>query len=179
MATALEIDIHPTEPADLDGLRALWADGDVMRFVGFPDGLKKAPEEMEAWLARIDAARPASDHFSVYYRGLFCGESYYGINPESGLAALDIKLFAFARGKGIATQALTHAIDAAFAHGAAKCYVDPNPANERALALYRRVGMVQKPMPEALRKDDYPGFLYYEIEREDWPEKRQAWEPAE
>ena len=45
------------------------------------------------------------------------------------------------------------------------CYVDPNPENERAVALYRRCGMARKEMPEDLRDPAYPGFLYFEIER--------------
>ena len=39
------------------------------------------------------------------------------------------------------------------------------PANERAIALYRRLGMTQKEMPADLYDADYPGFLYFEIER--------------
>ena len=164
--------IHPTGGEDLEGLRALWADGEVMRYVGFPDGLRKTPREMEEWLAWIREERPMTEHYSVYCGGTFCGESFYRIDPESGRAALDIKLFPFARGRGIAGWALRRAIEEAFAHGAAVCYVDPNPGNTRAAALYRRLGMVQKPMPEELRDPDYPGFLYFELERPDDDAKR-------
>ena len=165
MNTLPGFEIHPTGCADLEGVRALWADGEVMKYVGFPGGLKKSPDEMAAWLERIGAERPGTDHFSVYFRGIFCGESYYSVGGEDGLACLDIKLFPFAVGRGLASRALRHAIGRAFDNGAVKCYVDPHPENSRAIALYRRLGMVRKEMPEALADPDYPGYLYFEIER--------------
>ena len=163
-----DYELHPTTLKDLEGVRSLWADGEVMRYVGFPDGLRKTPEEMLAWLDRINAKHPKTAHYSLYYRGVYCGESYYSVE-ENCIAALDIKLFPFARGRGIASRGLKYAIDQAFAKGASKCYVDPNPENKSALALYRRLGMVQKEMPEELCNKDYPGFLYFEIERNSIP----------
>ena len=160
-------EIHPTGRPDLENIRSLWADGEVMQFVGFPDGLRKTPGEMEIWLERIEARRPLTDHFSIYLGGRYCGESYYSIDEKTGRAVLDIKLFAFARGRGIASRALRHAIGQAFANGAQKCYVDPNPENHRAIALYRRIGMTEKEMPEELFDPEYPGFLYFELQRRD------------
>ena len=160
------IEIKETSSADIPNVRRLWADGDVMRFVGFPDGLQKTEEEMREWLQGIDSVRPAANHFSIYEDGTYCGEAFYEIDKEhDNRAALDIKLFPFARGRGIAGKALRAAIDQAFSHGASKCWVDPNPDNERAIALYRRIGMTQKEMPADLYDADYPGFLYFEIEK--------------
>jgi len=45
---------------------------------------------------------------------------------------LDIKLFRFARGRGIATKALSHAIEEAFRNGAQIVWVDPDPQNAKA-----------------------------------------------
>ena len=160
-----DIEIRPSGRADLENIRRLWADGEVMKYVGFPDGLQQSMDELEDWLAWIGSGRPKTDHFSIYSGGEYCGESFYSIDSNTGLAALDIKLFPSARGKGIASKALQYAIDRAFANGALKCYVDPDPENERALALYRRIGMTQKEMPEELADPDYPGHLYFEIER--------------
>lgn len=161
-----DIEIRPSGQADLENIRDLWADGEVMKYVGFPGGLKKSDDEMKEWLAWIDSGRPATDHFSIYSGGTYCGESFYSIDKETGLAALDIKLLPSARGKGIAAKALQYAIDQAFANGAKKCYVDPNPENERAVALYHKLGMIQKEMPEELYDADYPDNLYFEIERQ-------------
>ena len=35
-------------------VQRLWADGDVMRFVGFPNGLHQTSEEMKGWFQWIE-----------------------------------------------------------------------------------------------------------------------------
>ena len=162
-ANSSEPDIRPTCSEDLDCVRRLWADGDVMKYVGFPDGIVKTRPEMEEWLGRIEKKRPYTDHFSIRSGGVFCGETFYRINRDTGLASLDIKLFAFARGKGIAGKALKFAAARAFENGAKKCFVTPHPENAKAIALYRRLGFEQKEMPEELFDPDYPGYLYFEL----------------
>lgn len=78
---------------------------------------------------------------------------------------MDIKLFGFARGKGIAAKALSYAIEQAFENGAEKVWVDPNPNNEKALALYKRLGFVQKPRPEYLAEDENIASVYMEKQK--------------
>ena len=56
------LNIVETTAQDLAAIRALWADGEVMRFVGFPQGLHKTPAEMQAWLERISGRRPRANH---------------------------------------------------------------------------------------------------------------------
>ena len=159
--------IQETNRNDLLNVQALWGDGDVMNFVGFPDGLHETIENLERWLARIEAKRPLTNHYSVYEDGVYCGEAFYSIDTtHDNSAALDIKLFAAARGRGIATQALSHAIDAAFANGAKSVWVDPNPANVKAVALYERLGFERKPMPEHLIEPGEPcTSIYMELQR--------------
>ena len=43
LSTAM-IEIRETTEKDLKNVQRLWADGDVMRFVGFPDGLHQTDE---------------------------------------------------------------------------------------------------------------------------------------
>ena len=160
--------IKETESYDLENTRRLWADGEVMKFVGFPNGLEKSPEDMKAWLEWIAQNRPRTKHFSIYEDNAYCGEAFYDINGQTGRAALDIKLFPAARGKGIAKVGLMYAIREAFENGARSVYVDPNPENERALKLYESIGMVKKDMPDELREPEYPGFLFYELTNEEF-----------
>lgn len=159
------IDIRETTASDLKNVQALWADGDVMKYVGFPQGLVKDDNEMADWLKWIEGSRPKTNHYSVYSDGVYCGETFYSIDDETKRAALDIKLFSHARGKGIASSALKYAIDRAFENGAASAYVDPKPENEKALALYKRLGMERKKTPPELFDKDYPEALFFEISK--------------
>ena len=149
------ITIKETTAKELDNVKALWADGDVMKFVGFPDGLLQTESE-----------RPQVNHYSIFDGSVYCGETFYSIDSKHGnSASMDIKLFGFARGKGIAAKALSYAIEQAFENGAEKVWVDPNPNNEKALALYKRLGFVQKPRPEYLAEDENIASVYMEKQK--------------
>ena len=161
------IEIKETTPDDLENVRRLWADGDVMRFVGFPEGLHETEEEMRDWFRWIETGRPRLNHYSVFFDGNYCGESFYEIDPEHACAAMDVKLFGFARGRGIASAALSYAIREAFAHGAEKAWVDPNPENAKAIALYKRLGFREKDFPKHLISGgEAPGSVYMELCKE-------------
>ena len=160
------IEVKETGIPELSLVQRLWVDGDVMRFVGFPEGLRKTDEEMRSWLRWIESGRPARNHYSIFEDGNYCGEAFYAIDPEHGCAALDIKLFAFARGRGIGTAGLSHAIREAFRNGAERVWVDPNPENGKAIALYRRLGFQEKDFPAYLLSgEEAPHSIYMELRR--------------
>ncbi len=148
--------IKETEKEDLKNVLELWNSGDVMKFVGFPQGLGETMAGMEAWYRRIEKSRPAVNHYSVYTKELgYCGEAFYAIDHSHGNAAsLDIKLLPAARGKGVAFTALSFAIEKAFENGASKVWVDPNPENAKAIALYERLHFVKKEMPAHLMESE-------------------------
>ena len=159
--------IRETTAEDLKSVQQLWADGDVMRFVGFPEGLRQTDEDMERWLRWIESNRPALNHYSIFEDGTYCGESFYELDAEHRSAALDIKLFGFARGRGIAAAGLSHAIREAFRNGAEIVWVDPNPDNGKAIALYERLGFRRKDFPDYLLSgDEAPRSIYMELCRE-------------
>ena len=161
------IEIKETSAEDLKNVQSLWANGDVMRFVGFPEGLCKTDEEMKNWLDWITSGRPSIDHFSIYEDGVYCGESFYEIDKERGSAAMDIKLFGYARGRGIACKALSYAIENAFEIGAEKVWLDPDLRNLKAIALYERLGFKRKDMPGYLMPEgEEIGSVYMELCRE-------------
>ena len=164
------IAVKETTVKDLEKIQSLWADGDVMRFVGFPDGLKQTDDEMKAWFRWIESNRPALNHYSIFEDGDYCGESFYEIDAAHQSAALDIKLFGFARGRGIAAAGLSYAIEEAFRNGAGTVWVDPNPENLKAIALYKRLGFQQKPFPEYLiSKDEAQRSIYMELRKDSLP----------
>lgn len=158
------VTLRETEKDDLTDLKALWADGDVMKFVGFPDGLKQTDKEMAEWYGWICSKRPVLNHYSVFEGSSYCGETFYKIDGNHGnSAALDIKLFKFARGRGIASKVLSYAVEEAFENGAEKVWVDPNPDNKKAMALYERLGFVKRKMPDYLVEDGGEGAVYMEL----------------
>jgi len=160
------LEIKETTVEDIKCVQKLWADGDVMKFVGFPEGLHKTDEEMQSWLRWIESNRPALNHYSIYKDGEYCGESFYQIDAEHKSAALDIKLFGAARGRGIATAGLSHAIKEAFRNGAEIVWVDPDPENMKALALYKRLGFQRKGFPEHLISgDEEQSSIYMELRK--------------
>ncbi|NLI53996.1 MAG: GNAT family N-acetyltransferase [Clostridiales bacterium] len=163
-----KLTIRETTEADLENVLALWNDGEVMRYVGFPDGLGVDLPCLDRWLEWIESGRPLINHYSVYAEEIgYCGETFYRIDPQrEHKAAMDIKLFPAARGQGIASAALSFAIGQAFANGASRVWVDPNPENKKALALYRRLGFVEKPYPRDLRDGDQPvTTIYFELQK--------------
>ena len=121
---------------------------------------------MQRWFQWIVSARPLVNEFAIFEEEEYCGESFYEIDKEhENTASLDIKLFAFARGRGIATKALLQTIEEAFRNGAEKVWVDPDPQNTKAIALYKRLGFTQKDMPEHLiaQGEDPATNIYMEL----------------
>ena len=160
------IEVKETTIIDINNVQKLWADGDVMRFVGFPNGLYQTDEEMQDWFRWIESSRPVLNHYSIFEDGKYCGESFYEIDTEHKSAALDIKLFGFARGRGIAAAGLSHAIKEAFRNGAEIVWVDPNPENSKAIALYKRLGFQHRGFPEYLvSEDEAPSSIYMELRK--------------
>ncbi len=160
-AVRTDLDIHLTGLSDLLNVQRLWADPGVMVSVGFPEGLHETLENLESnWLPWVQQP-PKRQHWSVYEHGRYCGETFYEVD-ETGLAAMDIKLLPEARGQGIASAALSFALDAAFhAGGAKRAYVDPDIRNEKALALYDRLGFRSAPWPQQVEATE--GHVYLEI----------------
>ena len=161
------ITIKESTHDDIRNIQNLWADEDVMRYI-WPGGLHETEEGVREYWNRIIDARPKSNHYSIFDDGKYCGETQYRIDENTQSAALDIKLFKFAQGRGIATQTLSYSIQEAFKNGASSVWVDPHPLNEKALKLYHKLGFTQKEMPEhviALGEDPNV-FVYLELRKE-------------
>lgn len=163
-----KLDIHRTGKEDLLHVQRLWADPDVMHFVGFPEGLHRSMESLEKdWLPWVQKDKVRC-HWSIYAEGIgYCGETFCNVD-ETGLAVMDIKLISQARGKGIGYQALSYALDQAFREcNAQRAYADPHPENKKALALYASLGFLPAKRPSHL---DDPGCpcVYLEINKENW-----------
>lgn len=157
--------LQPTTSADLPALGALWNDGRVMRWVGFPDGLGLDEQDVRDWWQAM-SADPDRHHFVVLDdQGRFCGEAYYRFDRAHGRASLDIKLLPEFQSRGIARAALTDLIDLVLATepDAQAVWTEPSEENQAARRLYHRCGLRSRPRP-----DDLPGAHdYWELRRED------------
>lgn len=164
----MNINIRETKKEDLLNIMELWNNGEVMHYVGFPNGLGIKLEDLERWLSRVNQ-HELRKHYSIYTDELgYCGETFYDIDTVHDLATLDIKLFPKAQGKGIASYALSFAISQVFEHNlATRAYVDPNPENKKAWKLYDKLGFIRKPRPDFLE----PYEIYLEITKEVWSKK--------
>lgn len=166
-----KITIKETGPEDLDNIQALWNNGAVMAYVGYPEGLGICSMKVEAWFEGL-ARNRSSRHYSIYAEGIgYCGETWYGIDANHGLAALDIKLLPEAQGRGIAAFALSFSIGEAFSNEAvASVFVDPHVDNVKAWKLYERLGFVSTKRPDFLE----PWETYLELTREAWMERKSG-----
>lgn len=157
--------LQPTTSADLPDLGALWNDGRVMRWVGFPEGLGVDEQVLQDWWEAM-AADPDRHHFVVLAEdGRFCGEAYYRLDRAQGRASLDIKLLPKFQSRGIAAAALGQLIRDVFATepDAEAVWTEPSAENHAARRLYARCGLRPRPRPH-----DLPGdHDYWELRRED------------
>jgi len=162
-------DIRETSKCDFENVMSLWNNGEVMSFVGYPEGTGTTLDEMNKWLEWA-INKPVRCHYSIYNEEIgYCGETFYNVvNTENRTACLDIKLLPTSQGKGIAQTALIFAINKAFDNGnAERVYVEPHPDNQKAWALYEKVGFVSKQRPNYL----YDSKTYMEITRDEWNQR--------
>ncbi len=151
--------LRPVAETDLDFLQALWNDGEVMRHVGFPDGLEMTADKMASWWDGCH--RWSATHLIVENRqGEQVGESGWGFDNLPGM--LEIKLARPHWGRGYAIDALGALIDHVRNHTAiGQLFVTPHPDNLAAQRLYRRVGFRPALAPPAAKR---AGYQYWTLE---------------
>jgi len=157
--------IRSTTEADLPDMMDLWNDGNVMKWVGFPDGAGYDQEKMRDWFARTQSDSNRH-HFVVYAEEIgFCGEVFYAVDKIHNRAGLDIKLSPKAQGQGLATDALKTLIHYVFRSEpeVEAVWTEPFAENIAARRLYERCGLRAKPRPSYLEE----GPSYWECRRGD------------
>jgi len=144
---------HTTE-LDLPDIMDLWNDGNVMKWVGFPDGAGYDQEKMRDWFNNLQSDTNRH-HFVVYAEEIgFCGEVYYAMDKMDPRVGLDIKFSPKAQGYGLATDALKTLIRFVFNSepAAEAVWTEPSEENIAARKLYDRCGLRAKPRPSDLEK---------------------------
>ncbi|MEW8995526.1 hypothetical protein [Clostridium sp.] len=63
-----EITIIETTERDLENIMSLWNNGEVMFFVGFPDGIGITLDQLKGWF-KVTIKKPERCHYSIYAEG--------------------------------------------------------------------------------------------------------------
>ncbi|MDD3123459.1 MAG: GNAT family N-acetyltransferase [Candidatus Izemoplasmatales bacterium] len=152
-----------TDESDLQNLSKLWNSGEVMKFVGFPDGLNYTEEKAQKWLEMTKKNKNAH-HYSMYHKDQFLGEAFYTYTDgEKGI--FDIKLTTDARGKNVGYRAVCFLLDQLFHKTPVKVVTcDPHHLNTKAITLYKRCGFVYQ------HDLDYDGqkHLVMDLNKDTW-----------
>ncbi len=135
-------------PTDLPFLQALWNDGRVMRYVGFPDGLGMTEGKMDRWWDRCQTW--TATHLIIEtLDGAPIGESGWGFMDQAGM--LDIKLAPAYWGQAYAVRALEALLDYLWTWTTIpELIVEPHRKNQAARRLYQRLGFQPAPRPADL-----------------------------
>lgn len=164
--TGEKVKIKETDNNDLKDLQRLWNNGEVMKSVGFPDGLNQTFAEMMLWFKSIQETDKANHYIILNKDNDFCGELFYRKDLEHKRAALDIKLLPEAQDKGLAAEALELFIDYIFKNkeNIETVWTEPAEENKAARRLYSRVGLKEKKKPDDIGAE----VPYWELTRTDW-----------
>lgn len=164
--------------SDLENIRMLWNNGEVMKSVGFPNGLNRTAADMQTWFEKLKTNRPNWNRYAIYDADLgYCGET--GYTYRDGKYNMDIKLLPHAQGKGIAKQAFSYAITQAFASGADEVHVSPWDTNTRSIPLYQKLGFQETHResvadihsPNPLFQPPGDEVIYMKLDKKDWQDK--------
>ena len=160
------VNIKLTEKKDLKNILNLWNNGDVMKWVGFPEGLNISVEKIQEWFSSVQKSELANHYVVFNKNNLFCGELFYMKNIEHKRAGLDIKFLLESQGKGLATEAFNIFIDFIFKKEEKidAVWTEPSKNNMAARGLYARCGLSEKERPD----DMEPADSYWELSREEW-----------
>ena len=60
------ITIKESTYEDIKDIQSLWADRDVMRYIGYPEGLHETEEAVKEWLDRFLTSKPKENHYSIF-----------------------------------------------------------------------------------------------------------------
>lgn len=160
-----KVTIKLTEEADLYDLMHLWNNGEVMKYIGFPEGLGYGYSNMKSWFRNINK-NDYLRHYSIYLKNYgLCGETYYNVSKENKIANINIKLLSKLRGKGIAQNVINFIINEVFKYDLAnRIYVNLEPENKRALNFFRKIGFKESERPSFVEQHG----SYLELDENQW-----------
>ncbi len=161
--------------SDFDFLKSMWEDGRVMKYVGFPDGLKQSDEKIKSWIEGWNSKDILRLVIVDKQTGEQIGETGYRTDEEypfsSKLAAApDIKLVPSFWGKGYGSEALKKIIEYIFTNTKLEIIqVTPNIKNQKVIGLYGKLGFSKKGKPRSCDlADKLVEYQYLELLKSDY-----------
>ncbi len=159
---------------DFNFIKNLWLDGEVMKYVGFPKGLKVPDEEINLWLdnenpkrIRLVVEEKSSGQLIAETGWQRDGEFPYANGRKS--ASLEIKIAKPFWGQGFGTEILKTLIDYIFKNTETiVVFVDPNIENVGANKLYKKLGFksIGKPISYIKNLQVPIKTQYFELKKE-------------
>ena len=139
--------IRLPKESDFDFVKSMWLDGEVMKYVGFPKGLKISDNEIMDWIHNEDKPKirlvieNKDTGKPIGETGWQLSSKYPHANGRKA-ASLEIKIGDKDYwGKGLATEALKALLGYIFQNTDIEvCYTEPNLKNIAALKLYKKLG---------------------------------------
>jgi len=160
------ITLNRTTRENLPDLIELWNDGQVMKWVGHPDGLGFDLKQAEKWLEKVDG-NPCHHHFVISNaKSGFCGEFSFIVDESEECAKLDVKIATKAQRRGVGAEALRALIRFIFytEPSTRLVWMETHEDNQAAHKLLDGTGFKREERPAHLED----GPTYWELRRENW-----------
>lgn len=124
-----------------NSIRTLWECGEVMRHVGYPQGLGWSPQQYESYWSR-HGRDVEMIHLAVEDpNGIFLGEARIGFPDNDNFCQHDLKLMPQFQHRGLGRQAWQMILQLADARWpGANALVTPSARNDAAINLYLKLG---------------------------------------
>jgi len=160
---------------DIDALFRMWNSPDVMRNVGFPEGLAISRDEIAQKLEKEPASFENAILLVERSDGNLIGQCKIGKPDKSGISDFDVKLLSEYWGLGYGMEILQGLISHTFTHTAAKFVRGtPNRENTASIRMQERCGLKLSgegvyEFPAGMRQRTQPvHYLTYLMSRKEW-----------
>ncbi len=175
---------------DVDLVYSLWTHPDVMKFVGFPNGLRTSRDEVLARIAACEQA-PFACLLIVEEKetavsaslstGVFIGQCLMHNPNDEGIAITDVKLLPEFWGNKYGVEIKRGLVDYLFTHtDCAAVEGSPNVKNVASIKMQEAVGGVRirehvYNFPESMRDFTTPVHsIIYHVKRKAWQQRKNA-----
>lgn len=142
--------IRPPKKEDSGFLKRLWGNPKVMKYVGFPQGMKVSDEKVAKWIDRWQKSGQLRLIIEDSCKMVPIGEigyredSNFPFRHSGPVLALDIKIIPSYWGRGIAKKSLKKIIEKiSLTNQYEFLQVTPNILNTKAIGLYKSLGFTE------------------------------------